>query len=162
VNALRKYLGDAIASQCAASEVGLLLSGGLDSLTVGIACEDVGKRVIAYTYELDGFPSVDRPKAEHLAILQGWPLYVVQVPTTRLSESFRSLAIQHHCRKKVHFEVTYPMSFVIPLIEQTEMLSGWNADDHYGNTAKVLIEFAKTRREGASEATLKAYFDKLR
>jgi DNA-cytosine methyltransferase len=66
------------------------------------------------------------------------------------------------CRKKVHFEVTYPISFVIPQIEQTNIVTGWNADDHYGNTANVLIKFARLRREGASEATLKAHFDKLR
>ena len=41
------------------------------------------------------------------------------------------------CKPKVHHKVNYPISFMVPHIEQDEILTGWNADDHYGNPAKL-------------------------
>lgn len=159
---LRGLLANAIASKSRTSEVALLLSGGLDSLTVGIACQDLGKRVVAYTYELEGYASADRPKAEFLAGHFDWPLHTIKIPTSNLTDTFRRQAIVLRYKKKVHHEVIYPISLMIPHIEQDEILTGWNADDHYGNTAKVQITFAKLRREGYSETELKTAFDNLR
>ena len=59
-----------------AHRVSLLLSGGVDSLSVGIALAEAGREVVAYTYELEGHPSLDRPKAERTAKHFGWPLRV--------------------------------------------------------------------------------------
>ena len=44
-------------------DVALLLSGGIDSISVGLALTHAGRQVHGYTYELEGYSSVDRPKA---------------------------------------------------------------------------------------------------
>ena len=97
-----------------------------------------------------------------LARLRGWPLYKIQNSNRWFELDFLRLAIQYGCLKKVHFEVLYPILFLVPQIRQSEILTGWNADDHYGNTAKIAIEFARLRRKGCLPAELNARFNELR
>lgn len=147
-------------SEC--SSVALLLSGGLDSFITGFICHEVGKEVIAHTYELEGIPSSERPIAEAIARHMGWPLRVVRVPTTDVRSTFIRLAIQHRCAKKTQFEVTFAITHLISRILQTEIFTGWNFDDNYGNTAKDVLEMYRLRQSGYSEAQLKAHFDASR
>lgn len=50
----------------------------------------------------------------------------------------------------------------IPEIEEREIWTGFNADDHYGNTRAVLLEQARLSREGVSAAERKEVFDQYR
>lgn len=159
---LMPLLSSIVARQSADSRVALLLSGGIDSYSVGIACEMAGKTVVAYTYELECTPSVDRPKAERLARLRGWQLNLVIVPTNDLQNDFLRLIAVHRCRKKIQAEVIFPMMYLLPAIEEDEVFTGWNADDHYANTAADQRELATAKRLGASDAELADLFDKIR
>jgi hypothetical protein len=159
---LREILRAEILAQSSCSEVALLLSGGLDSFTVGFVCHEVGKHVTAYTYELDGIPSSERGIAEAIARHMGWPLRIVRVPTADVRWAFLRSAIELGCSKKTQFEVTYPIARLIPEISQTEIFSGWNFDDHYGNTREDLLKMSRLKRTGASDAELKAHFDASR
>jgi DNA-cytosine methyltransferase len=159
---IRKILCTEILSQSACLKVGLLLSGGLDSFITGLVCHEIGKKVVAYTYELDGIPSAERPIAEALARHMGWPLRIVRVPTASLRSAFLRLAIEHRCSKKTQFEVTYPIAHVIPEIAETEIFTGWNFDDHFGNTREDILEMSRLQRSGLSSVELKAHFDASR
>ena len=143
-------------------KVGLLLSGGLDSLSVGFALAEAGREMMAYTYELENYSSLDRPKAERIAKHFGWPLRVITVPSTTVREDFLRLAIEHRCRKKVQFEVTHPLLHLFPLIEETEVWSGFNADDHYGNTRQCVLEQDRLKKSGTSASERKEAFDRWR
>ena len=145
-----------------ASETALLLSGGIDSYSVGVAAEMTGKKIVAYTYELEGVASIDRPKAERLARLRGWTLRVVIVPTGDLSNDFLRLVAAHGCRKKVQAEVIFPMMYILAAIEEDVIFTGWNADDHYANTAADQRELAIAKRKGSSDSELAALFDEIR
>jgi DNA-cytosine methyltransferase len=144
------------------STVALLLSGGLDSTIVGFLCEEVGKKVVAYTYELEGIPSSERPIAEAIARNMGWPLRIVRVPTVGLRWAFLRLAIEHGCSKKTQFEVTYPIVHLLPATSEREIFTGWNFDDHYGNTREDILEMSRLKRSGLSDAELKVHFDASR
>ena len=72
------------------------------------------------------------------------------------------LAIEQRCRKKVHFEVTLPLLYLFARIQEDEVWSGFNADDHYGNTRKVVLEQARMVREGIGPAERKDSFDAQR
>jgi DNA-cytosine methyltransferase len=156
---IREILRAEVLAQSSSGRVGLLLSGGLDSFTVGFVCHELGKDVVAYTYELDGIPSSERPIAEAIARHMGWPLRIVRVPTAEVKWAFLRLAIEHGCSKKTQFEVTYPMMHLIPNISEIEILTGWSFDDHYGNTREDMLEMSRLKRSGFSEADLKAHFD---
>ncbi|UPT96454.1 DNA (cytosine-5-)-methyltransferase [Bradyrhizobium barranii subsp. apii] len=156
---LRQLLRDAVARKSTDNDVALLLSRGRDSITVGIACHDLGKRVHAYTYELEGYPSAEREGVEAIARHFGWPLTVVRVPTTNLVTAFMRLAIDYRCCKKVQFETAYPMIHVVPTIEENEILTGWNADDNYGNTREYIFHQVRLTRANVEPRLKKEDFD---
>jgi site-specific DNA-cytosine methylase len=72
-----------------------------DSVSTGIVCQEVGKEVHAYTYELQGYRSRERERVEAIARHFGWRLDVITVPTYNLAADFKRLAIQYGCKKKV-------------------------------------------------------------
>ena len=51
------------------------------------------------------------------------------------------------------------MLHVFPCIDETEIWSGFNADDHYGNTRQCVLEQHRMKKAGASCAARKAAFD---
>jgi DNA-cytosine methyltransferase len=150
---------ESVSRQSREYKVALLLSAGRDSITTGIACQQEGKIVHAYTYELEGYRSHERERVESIARYLGWELTVVTVPTGDLAADFKRLAINLRCKKKVHYEVSYPLLYVIPEIEESEVWTGWNADDHYGNTREYLFCQARLKRQGASDEQRKKHFD---
>ncbi len=159
---LRGLLRTIITGKSRDNRVGLLLSAGIDSVSTGIVCQEIGKEVHAYTYELQGYRSREREKVEVIARHFGWRLDVVTVPTHNQAAGFKRLAIQSGCKKKVQFEVTLPLLSVIPEIEEREVWTGFNADDHYGNTREPLLAQARLNRDGVSAAERKRLFDEYR
>jgi DNA-cytosine methyltransferase len=89
-------------------------------------------------------------------------LSVVTVPTHNLAADFKRLAIQFGCKKKVQFEVTLPLLYVIPAIEEREVWTGFNADDNYGNTRECLLEQSRLTRDGVDAEERKRLFDEYR
>jgi hypothetical protein len=156
---LLSLMRETISGQSGENKVALLLSAGRDSITTGIACQEVGKTIHAYTYELEGYRSHERERVESIARYFGWELTIVKVPIDDLAADFMRLAIGLRCKKKVHFEVSYPLLYVTPAIEENEVWTGWNADDHYGNTREYMFCQARLRREGASDKQRKEHFD---
>jgi DNA (cytosine-5)-methyltransferase 1 len=152
-------LREIVSRQCRENKIALLLSAGRDSVTTGIACQHAGKTIHAYTYELHGYRSYERERVEAIARHFGWELTVVTVPTRDPAADFKRLAIGLRCKKKVQFEVSYPLLYVIPAIEESEIWTGWNADDHYGNTREYLFCQARLKRKGATTAQRKEHFD---
>ena len=156
---LLSMMTESVSRQSREGKVALLLSAGRDSITTGIACQEAGKTIHAYTYELEGYRSHERERVELIAGHFGWHLTVVSVPTRDLAVDFKRLAIGLRCKKKVHFEVSYPLLYVIPEIDESEVWTGWNADDHYGNTREYLFCQARLKRQGASDEQRKEHFD---
>lgn len=140
----------------------LLLSSGLDSLTTGLALAASGKLIDAYFYELQGFASKERRRVERVARRLGWPLTIITVPTNDLPADFLRLAVTHRCNRKVHFEVCFPLLYVLPAIPDDEIWTGWNADDNYGNTRKIVLEQAQMKREGATMEECSRHFREQR
>jgi asparagine synthetase B (glutamine-hydrolysing) len=64
---LVQLLADAVKAQSHDHVVALLLSGGIDSTSVGIALRKAGRTIRAYTYRLRGYPSDDLDKAVAIA-----------------------------------------------------------------------------------------------
>ena len=156
---LASLLCAAIARRSRAKKVALLLSGGLDSLTVGLALERCGKTVHAYTYHLEGYPSRDLDKARGIAKQLRWTLEIVSVPTSSLADDFIRLVVEQRCYRKAQFEVTFPLLYIFPLIGEREIWTGWNADPHYGNTKNAVLGQRRMRSQGWSSAKRKKAFD---
>lgn len=162
MNKLMSLLQKSVREQSRTDEVALLLSAGIDSISVGLALEAEGKRIHAYTFEVHGFPSKERRRVELIARHFGWRLTVVTIPAAGLQADFLELAIRDRCRKKVHFEVLWPLLYVLPAITEKEIWTGWNADDNYGNTKKIVLQQGGMKRDGQSQADRKMHFDQFR
>ena len=67
-----KLIQDEIVQQTSDKEVAVLLSGGVDSLSVAFAANRLGKKITAYTFHLEDNPSYDAIKAAEVAKLFGW------------------------------------------------------------------------------------------
>ena len=124
-------------------EVAVLLSGGVDSVSVAFAAHRLGKKITGYTFHLKDQPSYDSLKASSICNDMGWDCKVIEVPTDyeMFEESFIDLADYYGCKKKTHFECCYPFLFVYPQIEQHEVLSGWAADGYYGVSKRAHLHF---------------------
>jgi asparagine synthetase B (glutamine-hydrolysing) len=159
VKRLPQLLCSAIEARSLHHRVALLLSGGIDSLSVGLALDALGKKVVAYTFDLEGYYSKDRESAEAAARYFGWRLNILTVPCSNIIHDFICLAVELSCRKKVQFEVSFPFLYIFRQIAESEVWSGFNADDHYGNTAKHHRKYWRMAKAGASYADRKKVFD---
>ena len=138
-------LRDVIKQQIHDNEVAVLLSGGVDSLSVGFAAEDIlGKKVHAYSFRLDTQTSYDYEKAKEVAEQFGWKFTGIKIPTNNLIEDFHKL-VELGCLKKTSYECTYPFLYVYPQIQEKYVLSGWAADGYYGISKKAMMHYKHTQ-----------------
>jgi asparagine synthetase B (glutamine-hydrolysing) len=143
---IRKYLEKAI-SKVPDDNIAVLLSGGVDSMTIAFAADSIGKKVSAYTFHLGGQPSYDAMKALEYADKFGWKGHLTIVPADvdTLKDQWKNLANNYDCRKKTHFECTYPFLYVYPNIKETHVFSGLGADSSYGLSKTAMMHFRHTK-----------------
>ena len=140
-------LTDIITQEVPTDDVGILLSGGVDSLSLAFAAERAGKTVHAYTFHLEGDKSYDAYKAEEACTVFGWKCTTIVVPITNLKDDFLRLVRYYDCRKKTHFECTFPFLYVFPHIEQSYLLSGIGADGYYGVSKKAILHYKEPKEK---------------
>jgi len=138
-----KLLADHIKNNVPDSEIAVLLSGGVDSLSVAFAAADLGKSIHAYSFRLDTETSYDFEKAKEVAQQFGWKFTGVVIPTDNLIEDFHRLS--KFCKKKSHYECCYPFLYVYPLIQEKYVISGWAADGFYGISKKAILNYKHTQ-----------------
>jgi len=143
---IKKYLKKHIKDNVLDEEVGLLLSGGLDSISVGISAELVGKKVNAYSFYLEGIPSYDFAMAANIASQRGWNFVPVVVPRTNLVDDWYKL-VDLGCRKKTHFECVFPFLYVYPMIKEKYVLTGWGADGYFGPGKKAMMRYSSYKKK---------------
>jgi len=126
--------------------VALLLSGGVDSISAGFSLDAIGKRVHAYSFQLDDTPTSDTQKAEEVSRIRGWQFTLVKIPTKNLEKDFLKL-IQLGCTLKTRVEATYPFLYLIPVIKEKYIVSALIADHYYGLTKRVILHFKYPKSE---------------
>ena len=141
-NILSKIINREVQSE----EVALLLSGGIDSLSVAFACDRLGKKVNGYTFHLQNEPSYDSEKAKEAAQTFNWNITTIEVPTDNLENDFFTLLNKYECKKKTHWECVFPFMYVYPKIKEEYVLSGWAADGYYGVSKKANIHYKHTQQ----------------
>ena len=97
---LPNLLRDAVVVNSHDRTVALMLSAGVDSVTVGLAAEAAGKSVRGYVFHLEGYSSKDLRKAMTIAGHYGWPLTIVTVPSRDAADAFIRLAVEQHAERR--------------------------------------------------------------
>lgn len=77
---IRDILIEILSEQSKDNDVAVLLSGGVDSLSVAFCADYLGKKVHAYSFNLKNQPSYDSDKAEKVSNILGWNFTLVEVP----------------------------------------------------------------------------------
>ena len=80
-------------------EVAVLLSGGVDSISVEFEAERLGKKITAYSFRLDNHESYDYNKAKDIAQMRDWKFMGITINTSQLVNDFHAL-VELGCRKK--------------------------------------------------------------
>ena len=150
---------DQINQQTVDKNVAVLLSGGVDSLSVAFAANRMGKKITAYTFHLQDNPSYDATKAAEVAKLMGWDCNIIVVPTNNLQNDFQRLVKEVRCKKKTHFECCFPFLYVYPEIKEQVVLSGWAADGYYGISKKAMLHYGPGKSKEKFDEFRDNYFD---
>ena len=146
ITLIKELLVDHIKNNVPDSEIAVLLSGGVDSVSVGLAAESAGKEVHAYSFYLNGAPSYDFIKAAEVAHKRNWDFTPIVVPTENLIEDWHRL-VELTCRKKTHFECVFPFLYVYPEIEEKYVLTGWGADGYFGPSKKAMMRYSSYKKK---------------
>ena len=128
------------------STVGILLSGGVDSLSIAFALDNIGKTIHAYSFRLDRHDNYDNEKAKLACDVFDWKHTECIVDTSNLEKDFITLAKTFECRKKTHFECVYPFMYVYPYVEQKAVFTGWGADGYYGVSKKAMMHYKEPKK----------------
>lgn len=140
------------------NEVAVLLSGGVDSLSVAFAAQRLNKKITAYTFHLKNNPTYDSQKAIEVSKLFNWDYKVIEVPTDNLKNDFKTLKNKIGCVKKTHYECCFPFLYVYPQIKEKEVLSGWAADGYYGISKKAILNYTKGKTKEVFDTFRNDYF----
>jgi len=114
----------------------ILLSGGVDSISVALAAHHLKKSINTYSFQLSDNPSYDFAKAQEVSEVMGWNFTGIDIPTDNLVSDFHEL-VKLGCIRKTHFECVFPFLYVYPQIQEEYVLSGWAADGYYGLSRKA-------------------------
>lgn len=139
-----KLLIEHIEQKAPEHDVAILLSGGVDSISVAFAAHLAFKRLRCYSFQLDNKPSYDYAKAEEICKIMNWDFVGVNIPTKNLEKDFHRL-VKHGCQKKTHFECVYPFLYVYEWIKEKYVLSGWAADGYYGVSKKACMHYKEPK-----------------
>jgi asparagine synthetase B (glutamine-hydrolysing) len=133
-----------IKNQIPTKKCAVLLSGGVDSLSVALAAYNVGIKVIAYSFHLEGNESYDFKTAQKFSEQMGWTFKPTIVPTDNLEEDWHTL-VKMDCKKKTHFECVFPFLYVYPNITEEYVLTGWGADGYFGVSKKAQMRYGSEK-----------------
>ena len=143
---IRQIIVDEVKRSLPDRECAVLLSGGVDSISVAFAADILGKKITAYSFYLCGNPTYDYKKAQEICDLMNWDFVGVEVPVDNLIDDFHKL-VKLGCKKKTHFECVFPFLYVYPKIQERCVLSGWAADGYYGLSQKAVRHYKHTKEK---------------
>ena len=141
---IKQLLETQIREQIPTEKCAVLLSGGVDSLSVALAAHNVGKKVVAYSFHLEGKESYDFKTAQKVAWVMGWTFKPTIVPTDNLFDDWLTL-VELECKKKTHFECVFPFLYMYPYITEEYVLTGWGADGYFGVSKKAQMRYGSEK-----------------
>tara|TARA_Y100001972_G_C7587983_1_gene294801 strand:+ start:80 stop:877 length:798 start_codon:yes stop_codon:yes gene_type:complete len=147
MSGIDKIIENIIAKEVPENEVAVLLSGGVDSLSVACAANRLNKKITAYTFHIEDHISYDSKKAEEASKKFNWDFNLTVIPKASLTDDFKTLAFKYGCKKKTQFENTYAYMHMFPKIKQKYILMGMGVDIWYGSSKKVALHFKEPKEK---------------
>jgi asparagine synthetase B (glutamine-hydrolysing) len=132
--------------QIPGDEVAVLLSGGIDSLACGLAARQLGKKVVSYSFTLNGHVSTDFQGARMVSREFGFEFRPVILPTDMpsLVRDLMDLA-DLGAKSKTDYECGWPVLRAIRQVGEPAIITGHGADGHFCISKKGMIHYKDTR-----------------
>lgn len=124
-------------------DVGVFLSGGIDSQSILFACLEAGKNVTAYSFTLKDRTSKDFELAKYVSELFNVKFVPIFLPTDVLSlkKDLIRLNNEYLCTKKTEYECFWPFLYVYPKVSERIVLSGFGIGDWLPTGRKFAIHY---------------------
>ena len=122
---INKLIQENLEKNIPEKDVAILLSGGVDSLSVAFACQNIGKNITAYSFKIKDVDNYDYNMAKEVSKIFNWPFISYEIEKQNLKTDFFKLK-ELGCYKKTHYECMYPFLHLIPKIEQKYIAIGRN------------------------------------
>ena len=90
---INQILNQEVIKQVWDNDVAVLLSGGVDSISVAFAAMNARKKITAYSFHLDTHVSYDFLKAKEIAERFKWNFVGIVIPTENLVEDFHKFSL---------------------------------------------------------------------
>jgi asparagine synthetase B (glutamine-hydrolysing) len=156
---MEKILQNEVKMKLPTDECALLLSGGVDSISVGFVANQLGKSIHAYSFTFVNELTDDYLKAQEVSDIMGWDFTGIQIHKENLIEDFNTL-LEIGCKKKTHFECSFPFLYIYPEIKQKYVLSGWGADGYFGISKKAHLKYKVKQSKQSLDDFRDWYFQK--
>lgn len=162
---LRKMISNYLLEKTRGDPVGILFSGGMDSLSVLISCLDVGIPVSVYSFKLDGVESTDIIRCREIVSVLGIPYKEITIPNDvkTLEKDVRHIIGKFKVFKKTIVQCIHPFLYVFPIIKEKYVATGLCADDLYGTPKSMAMRskdnvwFKNERLKKLEDPTSSAY-----
>lgn len=138
---IKNHLESFISEKCLKKRVAVLLSGGADSTVVALAAHHIGKKITAFSFQVNGMKNDDFNQAMHTCEVMGWEFIPVKVSKTNLYKRFMELFSEYGCKKKTEAECLFPMLDVIQAVRQegfSQVLTGFGSFIPTNRNASIL------------------------
>lgn len=111
-------------------DVGVFLSGGIDSQSILFACLEANKNVTAYSFTLNDRISTDFELSKHVCDLFNVKFVPIFLPTdaSSLKKDLIQLNNEYLCTKKTEYECFWPFLYVYPVISERVVLGGFGIE----------------------------------
>ena len=119
-------------------EVGLMLSGGVDSNSILYALLELDIGVSPYTFYMENYESQDLFASRNICRKYGLELTEVEIPRANVINDFKTL-YKYGCHKKTQFETKIHYLYVFPKVRERLLFYGLCADSWYGLRRNVII-----------------------
>lgn len=123
--------------------VGVCLSGGIDSMAVLFTCLELGKKVTAYSFHVEGVESRDFLAAKTTSLALGVEFTPVIVPRELDLKVLCWIIERLKLTKKTQVECLYPLYFINKYVTETVLLTGATSDGYYGLSRSAMQNYDK-------------------
>ncbi|UXX80892.1 asparagine synthase-related protein [Reichenbachiella carrageenanivorans] len=125
-------------------EIGLFMSGGIDSCAVLFGLLRLKKRVTVYSFSLPGKLSTDFKTSEKISRKLNCNFVGIELWAEVNLDLIKELMTKYECKKKTYIECLYPFLASMPYVKEKVILTGYESDDHFLLNKEALIHYKKT------------------
>tara|TARA_R110000737_G_scaffold176864_2_gene201780 strand:- start:27 stop:812 length:786 start_codon:yes stop_codon:yes gene_type:complete len=143
---INKIIEEVINNKVNSKNVAILLSGGVDSISVAFACDNLKKKISAHSFKINNIKNYDSEMAEIISKKFNWLFHLHEIDKKNLEKDFHKLK-ELGCYKKTHFECIYPFLHLFQKIKEKYIITGWAADGYYGISKSAMINFREPKKK---------------